>query len=114
MAKKNEKVKVPRREGTTTSNRLKINKKNVSKNSGKMNKKQNQLQIKQLDKLDLEITDINSGVKTKLNPVSSLESQKMKLHYKEDKKIVEEHDKVKKATEKNIEDQLELISGFSL
>ncbi|CAH01068.1 Adf1p [Kluyveromyces lactis] len=116
MAKKQDNAR-SRKNGNSSFNHSdnKISKKHSMKNNMKSNKKKNQMQVRQLDKLDLSIADIvPNKAQKKPRSSASLEGQKVREHYKEDKEVVKKHDKEKKATEKKIEDQLELISGFSL
>ncbi|CDO92681.1 unnamed protein product [Kluyveromyces dobzhanskii CBS 2104] len=108
----------PKKNGLSSfsHSKSKISKKSNSKSSLKAgNKKRNQLQVKKLDKLDLNISDIVPRKSQEKSITStSLEGRKVREHYEEDKQVVKEHDKQKKAVEKKLAEQLELISGFTL
>lgn len=104
----------PKKLGSVKDNRKNETvKKSVSKNCVKGSKKKNQIQIKNLNKLDLDILEISG--RSQLKPSSkSFHSQQLKQHYKQDKEITEKRNAEKRDTEKSIQEQLELISGFSL
>lgn len=110
MGRKEHKMKEKTKIGNNSNKGVR---KHIAKSNIKSNKKKIQLQIKKLDTLDIEFSEIANATKT--NPKEgSLQTRKLMEHHAEDKETTARISKDKEKTEQKIKEQVDLISSFSI